>query len=180
MKEDPRFHSIDLNYPGLAVVSPDPGIFLVHEFLTEEETAQLLAIAQSSRLQEYLKNNRRCFETRIPDDEVSSILDKVAKLLKVERSQLELMKVTRYQQGGFFNLHHDSFEFNISGQTEEDSNRISTLFVYLNRQAGTDFPYAQEASRSSLPRAWLWRFARPVCVMLVSKKAILRVAGIQE
>ena len=45
---EPGFHSIDLTFAGLQCVHRSPDIFVVHDFLAEDECARLVALGGAS------------------------------------------------------------------------------------------------------------------------------------
>ena len=111
---NPDFHAIDTTFPGLQLVSDEPYIFIVPNFLNKDEAAELVEKMEQSTSQEspssekLLKLGDRTSSSVIPrNDEVPGIRSRIARLANVSPKQMQPLKITRYDEGGVFKRHTD-------------------------------------------------------------------------
>lgn len=127
------------------VVSVDPKITVIPDFLSIEECDHLISLAEnsgftrslvgrgtssayetegSSALSNTTSNNRTSFSVTLPlshtDPKVESIEQRLSQIVHYPVSQLESLVVVKYTSGQFFKSHHDG------------SFRPYTVFIYLN------------------------------------------------
>jgi hypothetical protein len=153
------FHQIDLGYPGLQLVRERPYIFIVNQFLSDEECELLLAKAGAASLSQQLvgesdaaaRTSTGCCLHRA---EVPGFRSRVARLARVPESHLQPLKISRYERGQAFAEHCDAVDGAGDVDDEHDyyadwprvsrgtrgcpqpgANRFCTVFVYLNEVA---------------------------------------------
>mmetsp|Transcript_124778 Transcript_124778/g.233379 ORF Transcript_124778/g.233379 Transcript_124778/m.233379 type:complete len:345 (+) Transcript_124778:39-1073(+) len=139
----PMFWPINLNFPGLEKVFDEPAIYVVDDLLSAEMCEALIAKAEprlrESRVQtlEGLSRSRQrtSSEMTMGFEEVPGLQRKFSELLNMNASQLEPLKVTRYEAGQEFQAHLDCQPEGFENGTEYCQtpycNRVVTLFVYL-------------------------------------------------
>ena len=108
------FHRIDLETPGLQLISTDPYIFLAPNFLCKAECDRLIALHASSeargpsatsRDQSHIRNST----TVVPEAaDLAWLRERISKLANVDIAQLAPTKLTHYKQGEFFGKHVDT------------------------------------------------------------------------
>lgn len=143
-QRDPAFHHIDLNYPGLTLVTEQPYIFLIPNFVSEQEADALVAkmdwsdpepsSEKLSRLGE-----RTSVSVLAQDEEVAQLRGRIARLAQVKLSQMQPLKLTRYDEGGQF-LQHTDCSVWLNGTSpverrthpEKFPDRFCTVLIYLN------------------------------------------------
>ena len=140
-------------YPGLQMIHPQP-VFLVHDFLSPAECAALCLkgascmkpskvanVKQHSEdlvgkfleftgLQKPAKVHTRAFdfrralEVRVAHREVPRLHQKISELTNAPVCNFETLKISSYENGGFFKSHQDN--------NDKDRNpRICTVIMYL-------------------------------------------------
>lgn len=147
--DDGLFHTIDTGTRGLREVSSEPYIFTIDDFLSEAECDVLIAkMADQSVVEEQpssKKLERRAERTSrsvVPQNaEVAGLRDRLAALVGVQLSQMQPLKITRYDAGGVFMRHTDCTEAlratagRAAGTAADSSmfpNRFCTVLLYLN------------------------------------------------
>ena len=141
--EFPFYQSINLNYPGLKKLNSDPDIFIVDDFLTEEECNRLIEKARPHLIPCLAKNevtgqveqdpSRTSTNANIPRSEVPTIVSKIQSLTGVDDvNRLEILQVLHYDDGQQFLPHTDGFDGPINACGFKDSGRLVTFFCYLN------------------------------------------------
>jgi hypothetical protein len=161
-RQQTLFHHINLEYPGLQLVSEKPYIFIVNNFLNEDECRVLLGKARGLQPQESARakvagggmstaNSRKSKGCILWPEETPRFHDRVSKLCQVELTQQQPLKISRYDQGDKFGKHLDALSPKAGGTPEHDrrndairlqhglaecpypgANRHITCFVYLN------------------------------------------------
>ena len=138
------FHQIDCTYPGLSMISEEPYIFLVHDFISASEADALVSkIDSSDAAPSSQKLNGRGERTSVSTliHDQPDLRARIAQLTRVSQAQLQPLKLTRYDEGGVFMQHTDcSVWINQlndplaqSGQCPTQfPNRFCTVLVYLN------------------------------------------------
>jgi prolyl 4-hydroxylase len=127
-----NFWRINDKYPGLQCISKDPFIFLVPNLLTFDQCRKLVAKGAnhyhgSTTLSKALPGVKRTSsDLRVPKKESPGIQGIFSELLNAPISQLETLKLIRYEDGQEFTPHHDA------GSAGATSRRRVTLFAYLN------------------------------------------------
>ena len=143
---NPDFHAIDTTFPGLQLVSEEPYIFVVPNFLNKDEAAALVEKMEQSTSREIasseklLKLGDRTSSSVIPrNDEVPGIRQRIASLANVSPQQMQPLKITRYDEGGVFKKHTDctvaldaSGSYSPQQQPDRFPNRFCTVLIYLN------------------------------------------------
>jgi len=142
-----QFWQINLNFPGLRAVSADPWVFVVPDLLTLAQCEALIektqlhlhrdmmpnsaALKGLGEIRMEVDNQRTSSGVRVPHTEIPRIQATFANLLNTDVSNMETVKVMRYEKDQEFKTHHDG------------PSRFVTLFVYLNTCASggaTKFP----------------------------------------
>jgi len=150
------FHRINVNYPGLQLVSEEPYIFLVKDFLTAPECEKLMLKIVTNVQKPSSPNDagRTSSSVIARNDELRGVREKIGRLTDVAQEQLQPTKMTHYLPGQRFERHTDSTYFNKRlivnhllkeqhGGEPFDSarhhhlflglpDRFVTVFVYLN------------------------------------------------
>lgn len=135
------FHQIN-QYQGLTQIHADPDIFVVENFLTNNECDKIIEKA-STHLQPCLVNNeengkveedpaRTSTNANIPQKELPTVVQKLTDLTRCSPSQLEIIQVLNYKKGQEFIPHTDGFSGPFSACGFEQSTRLATIFCYLN------------------------------------------------
>jgi len=155
------FHRVNTSYPRLQLISEDPYILICPGFLTPEEcqtyiTAFAISAEQLSSVTYEEQKGLRTSTTVIPNEgSVVSLRNKIAKLANVDIGQLQITKVTRYDEGQYFRRHTDAMytqeqlmwgarlamgkesveQLKQNDEVGQWPNRYCTCFVYLNGDA---------------------------------------------
>jgi len=147
------FHTINQQYPGLRQLHEDPDIYAVDQFLSEKECSSIISKASLHLKPCLVKNeftgavekdlSRTSTNTNLPQSEAPTIVSKLSSLISCEVNRLEILQVLRYTRGQEFRPHTDGFEGPTSACGFEKSNRLVTVFCYLNdveKGGSTYFP----------------------------------------
>ena len=136
------FHELNPEYPGLRKLHENPNIYVVDEFLSNDECDRLIAKASSHLRPCLIKDeatgaveldpSRTSTDANIPQREVRSIIRKLTSLLSSDADHLEILQVLNYKEGQQFNAHTDGFQGPVSACGFEGANRVATVFTYLN------------------------------------------------
>ena len=107
------FHKINLEYPGLQLVHEKPYIFVVNNFISQDECRILLQKAknlapQTSAQAEGDKETRKSTGCVLHNEEVPRLLERMAQLVRVPQSHMQALKISRYDKGDSFGKHSDS------------------------------------------------------------------------
>jgi prolyl 4-hydroxylase len=126
------------------VLSESPKIIYIENFVTKEEAAHLIKIADKIKRPSTidtkgdpysLVNNVRSSESahlgKSTDGIIKDIEDKACNYVKLDTRHLEPMQVVVYEKGQKFNPHYDFFSTD-SPDIVERGNRNKTILVYLN------------------------------------------------
>jgi len=116
--DDGLFHTIDTGTRGLREVSAEPYIFTIDGFLSEAECDALISkMADQSVVEEQPSSEKlqrrgeRTSRSVVPQNsEVAGLRDRLAALVGVQLSQMQPLKITRYDAGGVFMRHTDCTE----------------------------------------------------------------------
>ncbi len=136
------FHAINQQYPGLRQLHENPDIYAVDQFLSDQECSKVISKASPHLKPCLVKNestgsvekdqSRTSTNTNLPQVEAPTIVSKLKSLVSCEADRLEILQVLKYTQGQEFLPHTDGFEGPTSACGFEDSNRLVTVFCYLN------------------------------------------------
>ena len=167
---DGLFHTIDTGTRGLREVSAEPYIFTIDDFLSEAECDALISkMADQSVVEEQpsseklqRRGERTSRSVVLQNAEVAGLRDRLAALVDVQLSQMQPLKITRYDAGGVFMRHTDCTEaLRAAADTAADTaadeaadagvfpNRFCTVLLYLN-----DVPRGGST-------CWRWRDTDP-------------------
>jgi prolyl 4-hydroxylase len=143
-KEIQDFQNIENNKYKETILSENPKIILLENFVTKEEADHLIEIAEKikqpstidSKDDPYkLSNNVRSSESahlgKARDKIVLNIEERACKYVSLNTNHLEPMQVVVYQKGQKFNPHYDFFSAD-SPDLLTRGNRNKTILVYLN------------------------------------------------
>lgn len=135
-------HLIDRDLPGLSVLSASPAVFFISDFLTEEESDDLIEQSRTSLVRSsVVSDDGYCefIDKRTSSswglDKCNWLQDKVSALIKQPVANLEPIQVTRYQEGELYADHLDAGDaYTKSGRRfgVHGGQRIATVLVYLN------------------------------------------------
>lgn len=157
--------------PKTRIVSADPFVCIIDDFLTEEECDAIVAHAQKKGLvaskaaesskggtHTEISTKNRASETVYFDIGETQVVDRLEKqvemLTKIPIDHGEGLQVVHYHTGGYFNAHYD-FLFGDAPQ----ATRMITTLIYLNtvEEGGeTVFPYLGFGVIPKKGRALLW------------------------
>ncbi|KAL7533433.1 hypothetical protein ACHAXR_009483 [Thalassiosira sp. AJA248-18] len=136
------FHQIQQQYPGLNQLHKNPDIFAVENFLSDDECDRIIAKATPHLTPCIIKNessgaieqdlSRTSTDANLPQAEAPSIISKLSEFLLCDANQLEILQILRYTQGQEFKPHTDGYTGPISASGFDASNRLVTIFCYLN------------------------------------------------
>ena len=136
------FHAINKEYPGLTQLHHNPDIFSVENFLTDEECEKIISKATPHLKPCLVKNeytgvvekdpSRTSTNTNLPQSEAPTVVSKLTSLTSCESNQLEILQILHYTEGQEFRPHTDGFEGPTSACGYKESNRLATIFCYLN------------------------------------------------
>ena len=154
--DDGLFHTIDTGTRGLREVSAEPYIFTIDGFLSEAECDALISkMADQSVVEEQPSSEKlqrrgeRTSRSVVPQNsEVAGLRDRLAALVGVQLSQMQPLKITRYDAGGVFMRHTDCTEA-LRAAAGMLPNRFCTVLLYLN-----DVPRGGRT-------CWRWRDTDP-------------------
>ena len=151
--DDGLFHTINTGTRGLREVSLEPYIFTVDDFLSEAECDALIAkmadqsvVKEQPSSEKLQRRGERTSRSVVPQNaEVAGLRDRLAALVGVQLSQMQPLKITRYDAGGVFMRHTDCTEAlraaaepaagTAAGMVADASmfpNRFCTVLLYLN------------------------------------------------
>jgi len=117
---NPFFHKINTEYPGLQLIHEDPFVFVVNNFLTDDECDHLVQKAMAGTI----SNGREALRPQIgggavvrtssgavcENEEVPTIRQKMSDLANVpDFRQLQYLKISRYIEGEEFSKHTDAW-----------------------------------------------------------------------
>jgi hypothetical protein len=128
---------------GLNLVSSKPYIFTIDNFLSDAECRTLISKMSDQCIVEELPSSEKlqqCGErtscTVVPQNaEVAGLRRRLADLVNVELSQMQPLKITRYDRGGVFVRHTDCTKALANASTADTAvypNRFCTVLLYLN------------------------------------------------
>ena len=116
---NPYFHRINVLYPNLQLIHEEPYIFIVNNFLTDDECDRLIQKATSpsdtsrSKLRQQIGGGsvvRSSTGIVCENEEVPTIRQKMCELTNVDDvRQLQPLKVTQYVEGQTFSKHTDAW-----------------------------------------------------------------------
>ena len=150
----PIFNGVNPQYPGLRQMYYDPPIFIIDNFLNENETKFLIESASDSFSASPVvgagagtiseaRTSSSCYLAKV---DVPDLMRKVAALTRKPIQHMELPQVGRYFSSQQYLPHYDAFNKNEKDGARFSSNggqRIVTVLIYLNDvvQGGqTSFP----------------------------------------
>jgi prolyl 4-hydroxylase len=145
-----------------------PWLVSLENFLTDEEADYLIEVGkrQQYQLSEQRKDSlgtrtsysawcrRDCWKD---DATVSSVVDRIAKVTKVETKQLSNLQLLRYEEGQKFKQHTDFAAILSRGRAQ--GQRLMTFLIYLSdvEEGGeTSFPYSGVTIQPRKGHAVLW------------------------
>lgn len=113
---NPFFHKINLKYPGLQLIHEEPYIFIVNNFLSNDECDRLIQKSmgpESSNMREQFGGGsvvRTSSGVVCVNDEVPTIRKEMADLANIQDSRHQQpLKISRYMEGQTFSKHTDAW-----------------------------------------------------------------------
>lgn len=111
--ENPFFQQINTTFPGLQLIHQEPYIFIINNFLTPNECSRLRAKADNGMLRPQIGDGsvtRTSSGVVCTREEVPTIQQKMMDLTAIrDISQLQYLKVSKYQEGQTFSKHTDAW-----------------------------------------------------------------------
>ena len=106
------FHQINAEYPKLALAATDPHVFVVEDFLSAAESAALIEKLDDAEVHpssDKLNSvgERTSTSAVLQNEEVAGLRKRLAALANVSLTQMQPLKLTRYEAGGVFMRHTD-------------------------------------------------------------------------
>ena len=154
---------LNLNYPGLRLVHSSPPMYLIDDFLSEEECNQLIRVAgpmlQRSKTHAAAGSEATKGRTsltchlRKSAGPCPTILRKIQLLTNKPYGHMELPQVARYSDGQRYVEHYDGVDPRTSAGRvfcENGGQRVATVLIYLNdveKGGSTFFPRLKLAVR---------------------------------
>mmetsp|Transcript_61464 Transcript_61464/g.194551 ORF Transcript_61464/g.194551 Transcript_61464/m.194551 type:complete len:376 (-) Transcript_61464:56-1183(-) len=146
--------------PWVEVLSWKPRAWLAHNFLTDEETDHLIALATpkmkrstvvdavtGDSILDNIRTSSGCFLRRQQDDIVWRIEDKVARLTMLPIENQEDIQVLQYEVGQKYDAHWDYFDDPVKHRAYlNGGQRVATVLLYLNTPddgGETVFPHSK-------------------------------------
>lgn len=121
---NPYFQQIDTQYPGLQLIHENPFLFIVNDFLTNDECDRIINKATAAENDSNNNNHNALLREQVGggsvvrtssgvvcvDDEVPTIRRKMSELTNVsDMRQLQHLKISRYRPGQHFSKHTDAW-----------------------------------------------------------------------
>lgn len=143
-------------------ISESPRIYLIADFLTEEECDYLISNAEpllerskvvDAKRDGAVDDRRTSFGMFFPNSSLSSTLknihSKIFEMTQIPLEKGENLQVLRYEEGGEYQPHYDYFSKEKPGGTDSlkrGGQRVATFIMYLNtpeKGGETIFPLAK-------------------------------------
>jgi prolyl 4-hydroxylase len=155
LEQNPAYQPIDLTYPGLRMVSYNPPVYLVDNFLSPENCELLMQSTEASLVRApvvgvgngEISQSRTSWTCYLKREDVPSVTEAVSRLLQGKSiSHIECPQVGRYLSSEEYRAHYDAFDVDHEDGRRFAGNggqRICTVLIYLNDVANgghTDFP----------------------------------------
>lgn len=160
-----RFDPIDVllenHLVTMEILSNDPHIVLLHNFLKPDECDALIKLAEESGMDRStvqgitneLSKDRTSYTTNFKrghNDLIAKIERRAATFARLPLENLEPLQICRYKPGQQYKPHYDFFVPNTRGTDEalkKGGQRHVTLFVYLN-----DLPADETSGHTHFPK----------------------------
>ncbi|KAL1503057.1 hypothetical protein AB1Y20_011124 [Prymnesium parvum] len=142
------YFPLNVEYPGVQAIHAKPWIFVVNNFLSDEDCGALLSKCYGGAMEPTLVANddgevrtdesqRKCSAVMIPHRETPGVIAKLAKLFGKTSDHFEACSLVKYEAGDFYMNHSDH-----APRSEGDgfcslglapsAHRVATCFVYVN------------------------------------------------
>eukprot|EP01039_Chlorochromonas_danica_P005435 gene5435-5980_t len=129
-------NSINLQYPGIKVISYDPPVLQIDPFFSKELCESYVAMAErkgkqiASQTFSSLTSTARTSTTwYLYYNDVKDFIERAYNLTRVPINQYEEPQIVRYELGQQFSWHYDAVPSELVSKTGQ---RLLTLLVYLN------------------------------------------------
>lgn len=135
------------NY-SLRTISLKPRIFLIENFLDDEEIKNIIKIGQkktwdksqiytsNGNINSSSRNSNQTWIRKEDDNFIIKIDNRIKGIVRIEDDDLqEPLQLLKYNEKGYYYAHHDTFNQNIySNDTniQRGQQRLLTFFIYLN------------------------------------------------
>ncbi|THW64615.1 hypothetical protein D6D20_02794 [Aureobasidium pullulans] len=140
----------------VSIVSVDPLVLYIQNFVTAEEASSLIKLVEGSFKPSEIWSNdgnegKVVKEVRDSNWASPNTSEPIVQTIRARAKSfqgfdnagdVESLKVLKYEIGGHYNHHHDSFPEEVAKHSMQ-GNRLSTFFVYLAANCtggGTNFP----------------------------------------
>ncbi|THY00921.1 hypothetical protein D6D03_06162, partial [Aureobasidium pullulans] len=140
----------------VSIVSVDPLVLYIQNFVTAEEASSLIKLVEGSFKPSEIWSNdgnegKVVKEVRDSNWASPNTFEPIVQTIRARAKSfqgfdnagdVEPLKVLKYEIGGHYNHHHDSFPEEVAKHSMQ-GNRLSTFFVYLAANCtggGTNFP----------------------------------------
>jgi prolyl 4-hydroxylase len=142
------FYEINSQYPRLRSLHADPNIYVVDDFLSDQETDFLMNYARPNLRPCQVKvmddddtgggrvtvdqSSRTSWDANVAQRDAPFLVEKLTRLAHCRPEQLETFQVLHYAPGQQFQPHTDGFSGPATACGFENSGRMVTVFCYLN------------------------------------------------
>jgi prolyl 4-hydroxylase len=170
------FAHIVKEYPNTQVLSSDPWVVTIDDFLSEEECTRLIALGGelgykrsedvggtnfdgsvlSVESKDRTSTNAWCSDVCFEDPISKQVHQKLDDLTLLPNENGEYMQLLKYEVGQFYGVHHDYIEMDVE---RPQGVRILTVFLYLNdveAGGGTNFPLLDLTVMPKRGRVLVW------------------------
>jgi prolyl 4-hydroxylase len=171
------FAHILKEYPNVEVLSIDPHVIIIDDFLSEEECTRLIALGaelgykrsedvgttknfdgtySSVESEARTSTNAWCTDLCFEDPISKQVHQKLDDLTLLPRENGEYMQLLKYEVGQFYGTHHDYIDNDVD---RPQGVRLLTVFLYLNdveAGGGTNFPLLDITVMPKRGRVLVW------------------------
>jgi prolyl 4-hydroxylase len=129
------------------IVSRDPNIFFIDDFLTEREIQTIIKLSESNLQRAEMsgdkgnisgndRTNRNCWLEKDQHPVLLNLAKRVAMLMKCNWKHFESYQVIHYQKNQEYKYHFDAWDVNDKAKYDrycsDKGNRLKTAIAYLN------------------------------------------------
>jgi prolyl 4-hydroxylase len=170
------FAHIVKEFPNAEVLSSDPWVVIVDDFLSDEECTRLIALGGdlgynlskdvggtnfdgtvlSVESKSRTSTNAWCTDGCYEDPISNQVHQKLDDLTMLPRGNGEYLQLLKYEVGQFYGDHHDYIEMDVE---RPQGVRLLTVFLYLNdveAGGGTNFPLLDITVMPKKGRVLVW------------------------
>lgn len=161
-----QFLQMNENYPGIKKVNKSPPLYIVDNFLSEEECDYLIEYSKTKEMHvsavvnendtSVSTNTRKSNSIFLPyEDNIQFIKERVENLVQRDGSTFEDLQLTKYTENGFYKAHYDTFESTTpegKKSLENGGQRIATILIYLNKVEKGGATYFPKLKKRFIPK----------------------------